>query len=73
MTRNRGRPARNTCQVNVKLSNALMSEIRSTQPHLLKPGSSDFRYGALALWMENVLWREIRAKPKYQVSGQSGQ
>jgi len=63
--RARGRPTRNTAALNVRVSNAVLSELRSCRPDLLKPGSTQFRHGALGSWLENILWKELRGKPKY--------
>lgn len=61
MTRNRGRPQKNTTSVHIHLSTLLIAEIKTKHPTLLKPGTTEFRHGALASWIENVLWKELRS------------
>lgn len=71
----RGRPFRNTSQVKVMLTNNVLSELRSCHPELMKPGSTTFRHGKLAQFIEHILWKELRGKPKYvssQINSGSG-
>lgn len=70
--RSRGRPRLNKIPVQVQLSPELVSALKTSKPELLKPGTTNFRHGALSTWVEALLWTELR-KPKYatQILGNS--
>lgn len=69
MTR-RGRPTRATSPVTIMLSMALLAEIRTNNPQMLKPLTTEFKYGALSKYIENILWKHIRG-PKYHVQSET--
>lgn len=61
----RGRPKTHKDSFKLRLSLRLISEIKTRHPELLKPGTTDFAYGKLTSWLESILWRELRGKPKH--------
>lgn len=67
----RGRPTRNTSPIHIMVHNQLLAELRTRHPELLKPASLDFKYGALAKFIESILWKELRSKAKHNVQSET--